>query len=68
MTSKLPKDLLTIFPSLYTISGLQAQTLPGNSYGVSFDLPNGKLGQVVEYDLGVLGSDVRDILRITRIE
>ncbi|KAG8890025.1 hypothetical protein FRB98_001460 [Tulasnella sp. 332] len=68
MSSKLPKDLLTILPSWDTISGVQAQPLPGTSYGVSFELPKGKVGQVVEYDLGALGSDVKDVLRVTRVD
>ncbi|KAG9003354.1 hypothetical protein FRB94_003177 [Tulasnella sp. JGI-2019a] len=66
MAPKLPNDLLEIFPSLDTISDLQAHPVLTHSYDVSFKLPTGKLGQVVEYDLGALGPDVKDILRIFR--
>lgn len=66
MVPRLPDDVLALFPSLDTLSDLTITPVFDGSYEMSFVMPKGKLGQAVEYDLGVLGQDIRTVIRSTR--
>jgi hypothetical protein len=66
-TSTIPKDILELFPSIDTLSGITSSKLAERSYALTFTLPKkGNPGETLQFDLGPLGADVHYTIRLTR--